>query len=75
MNVDPATKFTGGCKIQLINDNGQNCGQGHIAFENQPLSTFVEAVLKQKQVRVSQYSIIDFCEQTCQMKVMILELL
>ena len=50
--VDPNQVFTGGCRI-IIEGSGSPFGPAHIAMENQPLISFVEAVLTEKGIRAN----------------------
>jgi hypothetical protein len=67
--VDPNQKFTGGCMITIENaKRGVADWPAHIAMENQPLSSFVEAVLTEKGIQ-SDFEITAFCPQTGHMRV------
>ncbi len=68
--VDPNMKFTGGVAITFQNPIGWSYGKPcHQAMENQPLSAYVEAVLKAKGMEKRSFKILSFDPHTCEMVV------
>ncbi|MFC1598928.1 hypothetical protein ACFL2U_02910 [Patescibacteria group bacterium] len=72
MKIDVNQVFTGGCEIVFVDFKNQTITNAHVSLADQPLATFIEVAMTEKNIKASNgLEIVFFDKATCKMRVQV----